>query len=71
MALILTGFTSKIGKAILKKYIHEGKLVYCLGRKDVNFEVEDIDLNLKKFFSIDFNSDSFEFSLDNIFNQIN
>ena len=71
MALILTGFTSKIGKAILKKYIHEGKLVYCLGRKDEDFAGEDIDLNLKKFFSLDFSSNSFELNLENIFNQIN
>ena len=71
MALILTGFTSKIGKAILKKYIHEGKLVYCLGRKDESFAGEDIDMNLKKFFSLDFSSNSFELNLENIFNQIN
>ena len=34
MAVVLTGFTSEIGKALLKEYINQGKTVFCLGRKD-------------------------------------
>ena len=37
MAVILTGFTSKIGRALLKRYINEGHTVFCLGRRDDDF----------------------------------
>ncbi len=70
MCLVLTGFTSKIGKSILYKYINDGKEVYCLGRKNENFSGENININLKKFYPLDFNSNTFENDLENIFKEL-
>ena len=70
MALVLTGFTSEIGKSILKKYINDGHKVYCLGRKDESFSGDNININLKKYYHLDFNSNSFENDLENIFEEL-
>ena len=70
MSVILTGFSSKIGNAILQRYIKEKKTVFCLGRNDFFFnEVKNIDY--KKFFFLDFNSNSFESDLEKLLNKLN
>lgn len=70
MSVILTGFSSKIGNAIFQRYIKEKKTVFCLGRNDFFFnEVKNIDY--KKFFFLDFNSNSFESDLEKLLNKLN
>ena len=67
MSVILTGFTSKIGLALLKKYLKKGDTVYCLGRKDCELPEDKNKKNLRKFFRLDFNSNSFNLDLEEIY----
>ena len=69
MSIILTGFTSKIGNAILDRYIKENKTVFCLGRNEYFFN-EVKNNNTKKFFFLDFNSNSFELDLEKLLNKL-
>lgn len=68
MSVILTGFSSKIGLALLNKYFEKGHTVYCLGRKDCEFPEGKSKKKLKKFFQLDFNSKSFNLDLEAIYN---
>ncbi len=71
MSIILTGFTSEIGKALLLRYAKEKKTVFCLGRKNLVFRNHDITNESIKFFQLDFNSNSFQLDLENLFGQLN
>ena len=56
MSIIITGFTSEIGKSLVKGYIKKKKTVFCLGRKNEVF-LDSEDLNVKSFsFLIQFKS---------------
>ena len=71
MSIILTGFTSEIGKALLERYVKEKKTVVCLGRKNLESLNKVKNIDFKKFFFIDFNSHSFDLDLDKLLNQLN
>ena len=66
MSVVLTGFTSSIGKEILGNFVKEKKHVFCLGRKG-NHDYESFYDDYKSFFHIDFQSKNFESELDGIY----
>ena len=66
MSVILTGFNSSIGTALMDKFISEKKHVFCLGRKK-NYYSNSVDKEYKSFFYLDFASKNFEFELDEIY----
>ena len=71
MSVILTGYTSSIGKALLNNFLAQGKNVTCLGRSDIPNEICNNFKDLKKKFFLDFKSNSFENDLEEIYSDLN
>ena len=70
MSVILTGFSSSIGKALLKDFLDKGTNVFCLGRRDIsNVDYTNYG-SLKRFFLLDFKSTSFESELEDIYSNL-
>ena len=66
MNIVLTGYTSLIGKALLDQFISEKNYVFCLGRKKYQNE-NSSEEKYKNFFYLDFQSKNFESELDKIY----
>ena len=70
MTIIITGFSSDIGKSLVEGYIKEKKTVFCIGRKN-EFFLDSDNVEFQKFYFLDFNSNSFELDLKKLFDQLN
>ena len=58
MSVILTGFSSSVGKAILDKFVNEKNHVFCLGRNKNKIN-DSFDDQYTSFFYLDFQSKNF------------
>ena len=66
MSIVLTGFTSLIGDALLNKFVSKGEHVYCLGRNKYKNNNNFIDYKYKTFFILIFNQKIFVLFLINL-----